>query len=315
MAPRLKLLWLVVALAAVAANLPRLESVALAAGLDAKGETTAKEASGLYRQGLYEDAAKLFAKLVVDYPDMLIFERSLGACFYYLRKPEPALSNLRNYLVHRKDIPADDKAVVDRWIDEMEKLRAQNAAVPVVPPPTAESPRGPQPHLDGPPALQPSEAPALPPPTAELQPPISQSPATARPVPPQAPPIAPDAQGSVASTGQQASGTTKGSGLRIAGIACVAVGLASIGTAIYYYTRATSLSDKVTSANPASPSDYQAGKDAETMQWVFYSVGAGALATGAALYLLGYSQASSAQVGLAPLLGPRTAGLSARGGF
>ena len=51
------------------------------------------------------------------------------------------------------------------------------------------------------------------------------------------------------------------------------------------------------------------------MQWVFYGVGAGVLATGAALYLLGYSQASSAQVGLAPMLGPRTAGLSARGGF
>ncbi|MGB8296536.1 MAG: hypothetical protein WCG85_14005 [Polyangia bacterium] len=310
MAPRLKLLWLVVAFSAVAANLPRLESAAFAAGLDAKGEATAKEASGLYRQGLYEDAAKLFAKLVVDYPDMLIFERSLGACFYYLRKPEPALSNLRNYLVHRKDIPADDKAVVDRWIDEMEKLRAQNAAVPGVPAPTAESLQ--RPHLDGPPAWQPSEAPALPPPTAELQPLISQSPATARPLPPQAQPIA---QESVVSTGQQASGTTNGSGMRVAGIACGALGLASIGTAIYYYTRATSLSDKVTSANPASSSDYQAGKDAETMQWVFYGFGAGALATGAALYLLGYSQASSAQVGLAPMLGPRTAGLSARGGF
>jgi hypothetical protein len=312
MAPRLKLVWLVVALAAVAANLPRLESAALAAGLDSSGEATAKEASGLYRQGLYEEAAKLFAKLVVDYPDMLIFERSLGACFYYLRKPEPALSNLRNYLVHRKDIPADDKAVVDRWIDEMEKLRAQNAAVLVVPSsPTAEIPRGPQPHLDGPPALQPSEAAALP---VELQPPISQSPVTTRPVPPQAQPIAPDVQGSVA-FGQQASGTTTGSGLRIAGIACGALGLASIGTAIYYYTRATSLSDKVTGANPASPSDYQAGKDSETMQWVFYSVGAGALATGAALYLLGYSQATPAQVGLAPILGPRSAGLSVQGGF
>ena len=312
MAPRLKLLWLVVALSAAAANLPRLESAALAAGLDPSGEATAKEASGLYRQGLYEDAAKLFAKLVVDYPDMLIFERSLGACFYYLRKPEPALSNLRNYLVHRKDIPADDKAVVDRWIDEMEKLRAHNAAVPVVPPPTAASPRGPQPHLDRPPALQPSEAPALPLPTAEFQPPSSQSAATTRPVPPQAQPIA---QESVVSTGQPASETTKGSGLRIAGITCGALGLASIGTAIYYYTRATSLSDKVTGANPASPSDYQAGKDAETMQWVFYGVGAGALVTGAALYLLGYSQATTAEVSLAPILGPRTAGLSARGGF
>ena len=68
-------------------------------------------------------------------------------------------------------------------------------------------------------------------------------------------------------------------------------------------------------ANPASSSDCQAGKDAEKMQWVFYSVGAGALATGAALYLLGYSQATSAQVGLAPILGPRSAGLSVRGGF
>jgi formylglycine-generating enzyme required for sulfatase activity len=145
MAPRLKLVWLVVALSAVAANLPRLESGAFAAGLDPSGEATAKEASGLYRQGLYEDAAKLFARLVVDYPDMLIFERSLGACFYYLRKPEPALSNLRNYLVHRKDIPTDDKVVVDRWIDEMEKLRAQNAAVPVVPP--IASPAAPASHL------------------------------------------------------------------------------------------------------------------------------------------------------------------------
>ena len=144
MAPRLKLVWLVVALSAVAANLPRLESAALAAGLDSSGEATAKEASGLYRQGLYEDAAKLFAKLVVDYPDMLIFERSLGACFYYLRKPEPALSNLRNYLVHRKDIPADDKAVVDRWIDEMEKLRAQTAMAAAVPvPPQVTAPASP----------------------------------------------------------------------------------------------------------------------------------------------------------------------------
>jgi hypothetical protein len=140
MAPRLKLVCFVVALSAVAANLPRLESAALAAGLDQQGEATAKEASGLYRRGMYEDAAKLFAKLVVDYPDMLIFERSLGACFYHLHKPEPALSNLRNYLIHRKDIPADDKAVVERWIDEMEKLRAQDAATAPaaqVPPPVA----------------------------------------------------------------------------------------------------------------------------------------------------------------------------------
>ena len=37
---------------------------------------------------------------------------------------------------------ADDKQEVERWIDEMEKLRAQNATVPAAPLPTAESPRG-----------------------------------------------------------------------------------------------------------------------------------------------------------------------------
>jgi tetratricopeptide (TPR) repeat protein len=307
---------LFIAIVALGTSLPQLQPTALAAGLDAKSKATLKEATRLYKQGQYEEAAKLLTELAVDHPEMTNLQRNLGACYYYLRRPEPALSNLRDYLAHKKnDITADDKQEVERWIDEMEKLRAQNAAVPVAPPPTAERPRGPQPHLDSPPGLQPSETAALPPPTPEPQPPISQSAATSRPVPPQAQPSPLTAQESVVSAGQQVGGTTKGSGLRIAGIACGALGLASIGTAIYYYTRATSLSNKVTSMNPASSSDYQAGKDAETMQWVFYSVGAGALATGAALYLLGYFQATPAQVGLAPILGPRSAGLSVRGGF
>jgi tetratricopeptide (TPR) repeat protein len=323
---------LFIAIVAVGTSLPPLQPTALAAGLDANSKATLKEATRLYKQGQYEEAAKLLTELAVDHPEMTNLQRNLGACYYYMRRPEPALSNLRDYLAHKKDdITADDKQEVERWIDEMEKQRAQNAAVPVAPPPTTERPRGSQPHLDGP-ALQPSQAAALPPPTPEPQPPISPSPGAPVPSPPalqptepnlvaplppgaQQQPSLPTAQESVVSGGQQSSGTTKGSGLRIAGITCGALGLASIGTAVYYYTRATSLSDKVTGANPASPSDYQAGKDAETMQWVFYSVGAGALVTGAALYLLGYSQATPAQVGLAPMLGPRSAGLSARGGF
>ena len=324
-------LTLFIVIVAVGTSLPPLQPTVLAAGLDANSKATLKEATRLYKQGQYEEAAKLLTELAVDHPEMTNLQRNLGACYYYMRRPEPALSNLRDYLAHKKnDITADDKQEVERWIDEMEKLRAQNAAVPVALPLAAERPRGPQPHLDGPPGLQPSGAAALPPPTPEPQPPISPSPGAPVPSPPAlqptepnlvapfqpgAQPSLPTAQESVVSGGQQSSGTTKGSGLRIAGITCGALGLASIGTAVYYYTRATSLSDKVTGANPASPSDYQAGKDAETMQWVFYSVGAGALVTGAALYLLGYSQATPAQVGLAPMLGPRSAGLSARGGF
>jgi Tfp pilus assembly protein PilF len=95
--------------------------------LDAKIKAKINEGTRLYKQGLYEDAAKIFAKLSADYPDILVIERNLGACFYYLHRPEPALSNLRHYLSHKKPIEPDDKAMVERWIDEMEELRAQDA--------------------------------------------------------------------------------------------------------------------------------------------------------------------------------------------
>jgi tetratricopeptide (TPR) repeat protein len=143
MARRLELFLLTIALSVASATLPHLQQTALAAEMDEKGESEAKEALRLYKQGLYEEAAKLFAKLSVDYPDMLIFERNLGACFYYLHKPEPALSNLRHYLNHKKDIAPDDKAIVDGWIAEMEKLREQNAAaaVPPAPQPATKTPQ------------------------------------------------------------------------------------------------------------------------------------------------------------------------------
>jgi hypothetical protein len=114
-------------------------STALAAGLDERGEAQAKEASQFYKQGHYEEAASIFAKLSVEYPDMAIFDRNLGACFYYLRKPDPALSNLRRYLSRKKNIGPDDKTVVDRWIDEMEKLRARVAGPEVAPAAPKES--------------------------------------------------------------------------------------------------------------------------------------------------------------------------------
>jgi hypothetical protein len=101
--------------------------------MDQASEAKAKQALRLYKQGHYEEAAIMFAELSVDHPDMLIFGRNLGACYYYLRKPDPALSNLRFYLGHKQDIAPDDKAVVTRWIDEMEQLRRASVVVPTVP--------------------------------------------------------------------------------------------------------------------------------------------------------------------------------------
>lgn len=187
MARRIVLFLVLTTLAAVGANLPQLQQTALAAGLDQKGKADAKEATRLFKQGQYEEAAQIFARLSVDYPDMEIFERNLGACFYYLGKPEPALSNLRRYLGRRKDIAPDDKAAVDRWIDEMEKLRAQNAAAslppaPPVPPPAEAAAAPPVPVV----------APTVAAPVAPAPPPKADEPAQAIPAAASIPPaIAP----------------------------------------------------------------------------------------------------------------------------
>lgn len=98
---------------------------ARAAELDKKGKADAKEAMRFYKEGNYEDAAKVFARLSVNYPDTLVFVRNLGACYYHLRRWEPAISNLRDYEHRKKDIADDDRAEISGWIGEMERLRDQ----------------------------------------------------------------------------------------------------------------------------------------------------------------------------------------------
>ena len=65
------------------------------------------------------------------------------------------------------------------------------------------------------------------------------------------------------------------------------------------------------------PSDDSAGKNAETMQWVFYGIGGAAIGTGALLYALGWPRADKnpPRAGIVPMLGPGLAGISARGAF
>jgi hypothetical protein len=68
-----------------------------------------------------------------------------------------------------------------------------------------------------------------------------------------------------------------------------------------------------------NPSDESAGKHAQTMQWVFYSVGAAAIATGTVLYVLGWPSATRCHARscqhFARCLAPGLAGISAQGAF
>lgn len=105
--------------------------------------------------------------------------------------------------------------------------------------------------------------------------------------------------------------------LRVAAVVCGAVGIVALGTGVYYWTRARSLSDSANRTLVYDQATYDDGKRAETMQWIFYGTGAAAVATGAGLYL--YSRRISApkqpQVSLAPVAAPGVAGLAAVGTF
>jgi tetratricopeptide (TPR) repeat protein len=243
-----------------------------------------------------------------------------------------ALDLYKNYLIENPDSPKRND--IERRIRTLEKemknqpRRQIEAPAPVAkssePPPAASAVVAPAPvpataTVPAPasvpvPALAPAPpaevAPSAPPPAVSI---IVEPPT---PPPPTSPAVFPVVSITAAAPPIPAPDTTSsGHGLRIAGIVWGAVGVASIGTAIYFYTRAVSLSDKITSADASTSSDYQAGKDAEIMQWVFYSVGAAALATGAVLYWLGSSPSSSTATAVAPMVGPGVAGLSAQGTF
>jgi hypothetical protein len=103
---------------------------ALAAGLDDKAAGELQEAKRLYKSGRYEQAAEIFSHLSAAHPDFPVFARNAGACYYYLQRTEPALSNLRDYLLTQKRITVEDRTEVEGWISEMEKLRDQNAPIP-----------------------------------------------------------------------------------------------------------------------------------------------------------------------------------------
>jgi hypothetical protein len=147
--------------------------------MDKSAKSDAKTAMRFYKEGNYEDAAKIFVRLSVAYPDMLVFVRNLGACYYYMRRYEPALSNLRDYEHRKKDMAPDDRAEVAGWIGELERVRDQSAAAaaPAAVPTPVEPPAAPSVPIPLPAAL----------PTA----PVAAS-AAAEPLPvPSAPPAAP----------------------------------------------------------------------------------------------------------------------------
>jgi hypothetical protein len=255
--------------------------LAHAAGKEAQ-ERAARKAclSGDYAKGV-----EILSDLFIDTKDPnFIFNQA--RCFEQNNRCEEAVSRFREYLRKASGLSAEDKADTEKHIADCQALMGTKAAPE---PKVAEAPPAPAPAA---PIVVPPTAPAMAPPVAPAPARIDMASAT----PPAANP---------------------GRGLRIAGIACGVVGVASVGAGIYYYTQAKSYSDKVSNQTIPNPSDESAGKHAQTMQWVFYSAGAAAIATGTVLYVLGWQAANAGQTtaSIAPMFGTGLAGISAKGAF
>ena len=241
-------------------------------------------ATRLYDIREYDKALLEYKSAYLAQPDPA-FLFNIGQCHRKLGQNQQALNFFQEYL--KKASPDDpNRSQVEARIRDIEaeaKLQAEAAQ---------------------------AAAAATPAPAPEVVPP-APTPATAAVAATPTAPAASVEQAVPVNTTPEGSGR----GLRIAGIACGAAGLASVGIGIYYYTRARSLSDRVTNSQNPKASDDQAGRDAQTMQWVFYGIGAGALATGTVLYWLGWPPKESGRTVATPIVGPGLVGISAQGTF
>jgi tetratricopeptide (TPR) repeat protein len=240
-------------------------------------------ATRLYDIREYDKALLEYKSAYLAQPDPA-FLFNIGQCYRKLGQNQQALNFFQEYL---KKASSDDpnRSQVEARVRDIEaeaKLQAEaaQAAAPVPAPEVAQ----PAPEV-----VQPAPAAVV-------------APTTAAASVEQAVPVNTTPEGS-------------GRGLRIAGMACGAAGLISVGIAVYYYSRARSLSNSVTNSQHPTASDDQAGRDAQTMQWVFYGIGAGALAAGTVLYLLGWPPKESGRTLAAPIVGPGLVGISAQGTF
>jgi hypothetical protein len=107
---------------------------------DRKIEMQARED---FAAGRYAEALELFAKLYAEtlHP---VYLHNIGRCHQKMREPDKAIDAFRDYLAKSKKVSPDDRAMIEGYIAEMEKLRDEQAAkiapVPVAPSPAPTAP-------------------------------------------------------------------------------------------------------------------------------------------------------------------------------
>ena len=249
--------------------------------------------------GRWDEAAAEFERAYALRKDPTLLYNMAQA---YRRKGDAkrAIDLYKNYLMKKPDSP--QRADVEERIRTLQQqldadaARMNNASATPIANPAV------QPTVESAPELAPA-----------VQPPSYQP-------PPYQPPPSPPAPLSMIQTPAPAPvpSAHPGRGLRIAGVTLGAIAVVSVGAGAIFGWRARSLSDKVSSASAFKSGDEDAATQAQTLQWVFYGVGAGTAIAGGVLYWLGFSaakQGAATTVALTPTLVPGGAGLSAQGAF
>jgi tetratricopeptide (TPR) repeat protein len=273
-----------------------------------------EEGRKLFQVGDYREALARF-KQAFMYKEDAAFLLNIAQCHRFLGENKEALTLYRRYL---KAVPEGEspeiRKVVENAIRDLESATAGPAPTATTAPGTPSAPTS-TPTPAGQPVAAPMPAPPPSTPSAPVPPAPPPEPLAANPEP-----LA-SATGLEHPTEPLTSAPTEPpatvSGLRVAGVACAAAGLASILAGVYYWTRATSLSDSVDRAETYNHNDYDQGQRAEKMQWIFYSAGTAAVVAGVVLYVYGGSSpaALGQKVSVAPMLGPAAAGVLAGGTF
>ena len=260
--------------------------------------------TSFYDLGKYEEAIKEF-EAAYQLKNDPAFLYNLAQSYRQAGNHERAVHFYKTYLRYVPN--AKNRADIEDKIKTEEQLVAKGGGgtapppITTTPPPTTTTP---PPGTTTPPPGGDQPIVNVPPPGTTTPPP-STMPNPYAPPTPAAPPSDP------------------GRKFRIAGMATAGAGAVMMVLGIYEYTRAKSASDDIEAAamnNRAfDPAVEDRGKSAETMQWVFYGLGALAVGAGAGLFFYGQhltaTETTTWRVSLAPTIAPNHGGATLRISF
>jgi tetratricopeptide (TPR) repeat protein len=266
--------------------------------------------TSFYDLGRYDDAIKEF-EAAYQLKNDPAFLYNLAQSYRQAGSHEQAVHFYKTYLRYMPKVP--NRADIEEKIKSEEQLVAKGAGTTTTPPPASTTP---PPGNNTPPPANTTPPPGSNAPTVNVPPGSTTPPPDYPPPPGYVPPPPGYTQPPPAATASDA-----GRKFRIAGIATAGAGAVMMVLGIVEWRRAVSASNDVEQAarngDSFDPDVQKRGHSAETLQWVFYGVGALAAAGGVGLWLYGQKLTAAAEtttwrVSLAPTLAPDQGGATLR---